>query len=440
MQTASDDLDRGWLPDGVTIELSPGYGKFFSNYLLLTDLARETRQLEPLADVLEQRTERLFDPYLAMMTPDWRTPAFQDNYMVEVPEFLRGALARFPGREDFRWAVTRGQEGREPKFQSVTLPYAGYLIIRSSWARDAHYLAFDAGPVGYRHAHQDKLSLVLYAFGRQILFDPGRRNGKEPYSTHLRDTFAHSTGLVDNRPQRRKWYQYPKPSAMPYLPLADFQSEITRDQVWASGDYMDHYGLPGALNNHSYPYGENSNFGEGWGKPASHFRQVLFVAPDLFVVQDHFIPNDGAVHTYEIRWHMDSVRVRTDAALRAVSEDAGQPNLGIIPLQTEGLRIETVSMGPEPELMGWKVLDTLHPATTVRHLQTGIGSRTFLTLLLPRRADEPADAVITAANDGRINVRLPGGRQYRIQPAGTPQDRLAVSDLESSRGKASNTR
>ena len=43
--------------------------------------------------------------------------------------------------------------------------------MRSGWETNANYLMCDAGPVGYRHAHQDKLNLVVWAYGRQILFD-----------------------------------------------------------------------------------------------------------------------------------------------------------------------------------------------------------------------------------------------------------------------------
>ena len=313
VQTALDDLEKGWLPDGFTIELTPGYGTFFSNYLLINQLAGQTGYASEALDRLVQKTERLYEPYLAMMTPDRNVPSWNDNESnLNVPELLAGALDYFPEREDFRWAATEGKEGVAPDFLSSVFPYAGYMVIRSGWGRDAHYMGFDAGPVGYRHAHQDKLGVVLWAYGRQILYDPGRQNydDEDPMQSYCMDTFSHSTGLVDNRPQRRRWYQNPSPGLMPYQALNDFQYELFPNSVWAAGGYTNDYGRAGSVGNDAYPYKTNSNFLSSWGRPASHYRQVAHAAPDIFVVQDFFVPNDSASHTYEIRWQLDTTNLQ----------------------------------------------------------------------------------------------------------------------------------
>lgn len=430
-ETAMTDVNRGWLPDGMSIEKSASYGSFFSNYYVMYDLARFVGRLDEFNFIsFPSLTERLFDAYLKLMTPDRRTPCLNDGGQAEVVNILSTGLEYFTNREDFRWIVSQGKEGTQPGFTSVAFPYAGYLVARSGWETNANYLMCDAGPVGYRHAHQDKLNLVVWAYGRQILFDspqPGESDDWT-YLNFLRDTFSHSTGLVDNRPQRRRWYSAPHPSQMPYQPLTDFAWEITETGAWAAGCFTNSYGRAGSMGNDSYPYKAGSNFYDGWGAPAGQFRQVAYIAPDIFVVQDWFVPNDTAGHTYEIRWQFNSTAVAV-SGFRAQSTDSGQPNLAVIPLQTNDLTVAAVSAQLTPEVMGWRLVSgNIMPATTLRHARTGIGSRGFLTLLLPLRKGATADAVTFQDQSGVIALRIGDGREYSIHPAAGPGERLLVED------------
>lgn len=271
---------------------------------------------------------------------------------------------------------------------------------------------------------------MVWAYGRQILFDspqPGESDDWT-YLNFLRDTFSHSTGLVDNRPQRRRWYSAPHPSQMPYQPLTDFAWEITETGAWAAGCFTNSYGRAGSMGNDSYPYKAGSNFYDGWGAPAGQFRQVAYIAPDIFVVQDWFVPNDTAGHTYEIRWQFNSTAVAV-SGFRAQSTDSGQPNLAVIPLQTNDLTVAAVSAQLTPEVMGWRLVSgNIMPATTLRHARTGIGSRGFLTLLLPLRKGATADAVTFQDQSGVIALRIGDGREYSIHPAAGPGERLLVED------------
>jgi len=432
VKVAMADLEKGWLPDGVSIELTPGYGQFFSNYLQIADLAREVGTSTPDLDKLVEKTERLYTPYLEIMTPDGKAPAFQDNKPVDVRELMKAAFERFPERQDFRWAATLGREGVAPEYLSKVFPYAGYLVIRSGWEWNANYLCFDAGPVGYRHAHQDKLSLVMWAYGRQILFDPGRNNYADtPHQNYCVDTFSHSTGLVDNRPQRRKWYQDPNPEHGPFSKADDFQYEINDGSVWASGIYSNAYGRSGSVGTDSYPYKEGGNFNDRWGHPAAQFRQVAYVAPDIFVVQDQFVPNDRSTHSYEIRWQLDSVSVKT-TGLQAATSERGKPNLAIIPLWTENLEIEAVSAQDKPEVMGWNVQEKSIASTTLRHMKKGKGRQSFLTLLLPLKPGQTADEDLRVERQaGNFILHIGDEREVEVIPAVDTKGRLTLKIKES---------
>ncbi len=423
-ETALADLDKGWLPDGMSIELTPGYGQFFSNYLKMHDLAREVGYETETSKKLVARCERLFDPFVRIMAPDRMTPAFNDNKPVNVPEFLKEAVARFPGRADFEWIVSKGRKGAPPETTSMAFPYAGYLVIRSGWQTNANYLCFDAGPLGYRHAHQDKLGLVLWAYGRQILFDPGREAYADtPHQQYCMDTFSHSTGLVDNRPQRRQWYKNPSPRNLPYRKAENFVYETEGSTVWGRGSYNGDYGRQGSVGTDSYPYKEGGNFNEDWCRPASHERQVAYLAPDIFVVQDRFVPNDSARHAYEIRWQLDSLKLSRQGTFVATG-DSGQPNLAVIPLDLQGLEPEMASAQDQPEILGWKVKGKSHPATTLRHLRSGKGEQRFLTLLLPLEPGESAVGISGKREaDGTFSLTLKDGRRLKVLPG----ERLVLS-------------
>lgn len=429
LDIALDDLNRGWMPDGVSIELSPGYGQFFRNYLAISDLSREVGISNPKLKELAEKTERLYVPYLQMMTPNGGTPAFNDNHSVDVPELMKVAIERFP-RDDFRWAATRGREGTCPEYLSVAFPYAGWLAIRSGWEWNANYLCFDAGPVGYRHAHQDKLSMVMWSYGRKILIDDGPNYDGSAFESYFRDTFAHSTGLVDNRPQRSMWYRDPSPEkTMPYQPRADFKVEIQSNYVWASGVYSNQYGRSGSVGAESYPYKKGGNFKSGLGYPAKHYRQIAYAAPDIFVVQDWFVPNDKLSHDYEIRWQLDSTDVQVEG-LRARTAELSKPNLAVIPMFGSGLKVDAVSAQKTPEFMGWAVSGKKYePITTLRHMTAGKGSQEFLTLLFPLKPGQAREEIKFDHQEGDLILSVDDGRRFKIIPAKDPDAVLNVQEL-----------
>ena len=428
VKIAVDDMLAGYLPDGSSIELSPGYHQFFSNYLHMARLAQATGRLqEDGLDRLTQRCEKPFEYYLRLLGPDGFLPAFNDNGPIRAADKLASALELFPDRTDFAWGASGGAKGTAPDYTSCFLPYAGAGAMRSGWTGTDHCLILDFGPVGYRHAHQDKLNLVLWAYGRQVLFDPGCGNYDDTADTrYCRDTFSHNTVLVDNRPQRRRWYQHPNPQRMPYRKLTDVQWESTDTHDVAVGVYNGAYGKPGPSD--SYPYKKGGDFLEGWGKPAVHHRQILFLKPDVFVVWDRLESLDGESHEYDLRWHLDTTRtVRDGETVR--SSDADQPNLEIVPLAAQPPDVRVTSAQREPELLGWHVLRKSRPATTIQHMRTGKTAE-FLTLLLPLQpgaAGRLRDVHRLADHAGGWQVTFQDGRQAELRAPSTTTAKLRAA-------------
>ena len=427
-ETALADLQRGYLPDGMGVELSPGYHNLFYNYTRICDLAGSVgRSDEAGIRALDERCERLFEPYVHLCAPDRTMPKYQDGGLVDVQERLQAAVQRYPGRGDFQWIATDGKQGKSPEFTSSMLPYAGYFAMRSGWGRAAHHLAFDAGPIGWKHCHADKLNMLLWSHGRLLIFDPGVGTyDDEPLANWARDTFAHNTVLVDNRPQRRRW-STPNPSQMPYQPVKDIRWQTTPTHDSAYGVYAGAYGIRGPSD--PYPYWDDSDYREGWVRPAVHHRRIHFLKPDIFVVADTLISQDGQPHAYDLRWQLLTTTCSVaEQSKVAVTRDEGQPNLAVVPLLTDGLRAKATSAQMEPEIMGWKYYTEPEPATTLQHLKSGPGTVQFVTLLLPLAAGQacPVRAVRASAN-GSITVSFTDGRTLTVLADPDPSEDLHVA-------------
>jgi len=420
-QVAADEMTRLYLPDGFGNELSPSYHQFFTNFWTLQEIADRVGRQSEVPENLYALSERPVDMYMRLMTPDRNVPRFNDSGSVDVPRFIGAALQHYPERADLRWISTDGREGSPPAETSCAFPHAGYFIMRSGWERDANYLAFDGGPPGNSHVHQDKLNVVLWAYGRELLYDIGAAAyDTSVWRRYSVDTHSHNTILVDGRPQRRRW-QTPNPSQMPYQPLEDVRWETGETRDFAAGIYEQAYGQPGMPE--FYPYKDREAFRAGWGRPASHERRVAYLKPEVFVVADILRPTDDATHRYEARWHLLTTQTTGPSATDVVlTADADQPNLAVVPLLRQGLAVRVVSAQMEPEVLGWNALgnDNNKPSTTVTHTIEGTGVRYLLTLLLPLRAGEgdpvqgvevrQRGAVVTFRDGRRLEVELAEGR------------------------------
>jgi hypothetical protein len=380
------ELETQFLPDGAQIELTTGYHQVaLGNVLKIPHTAKLMKRMDELPEDYVARAERAFGFNLKMMTPGRDLPHTNDAWSTNVPRSLREAFSLFPHRTDFQWVSTEGKEGTVPDFTSILLPYAGFAVMRSGWGRDANFLLFDGGPLGYGHYHQDKLQIVLHAYGREMLYDGGGGNYEaSKWRSFSTNTFSHNTVLVDGLPQKRgsrdRWDNVAKEP----LPMA-----------WQSGETFDYVAAT-----YDEAYGDEDN------RPVTHRREVLFVKPDIFVVVDHLAPNDAKEHRYEARWHVDSTTVKPGGVPGAfASTDEGKPNLAIVPLAVEGVECDAVSAQEEPELLGWLVRkngDHEH-TTTIRHRCAGTGPRKLVTLLLPLKPGESSPVRgVRATGDGWV--------------------------------------
>lgn len=392
------ELETQFLPDGAQIELTPGYHNVaLDNIMRIFEIARVVGRTSELPAGYIARAERAFAFNLLLMTPDRNLPRFNDSWPYGVGKRLAEAARLFPQRTDFAWVGSDGKQGAPPQEVSHAFPYAGYFVMRSGWDTGACYAVLDAGPLGYSHVHQDKGNLVLWAWGRELLFDSGGGSYEtSKFRTYATDTFGHNTVLVDNLPQRRQTKN--RAANVSKAPI-DAGWKTTPAFDFAQSVYEDGYGTE-------------------TDKIATHTRRILFVKGDVpfFVVSDVMAPSDSKDHTYQARWNLLTTATKTNEATRAVdTTDADKPNLVVVPLLS-GVEVRSVSAQTEPEVLGWHVRKDMDPqyvpATTVLHTKKGAGEQRLLTLLLPLKAGQanlvhavratgPASAEVTLT-DNRV--------------------------------------
>jgi hypothetical protein len=388
------ELNNQVYPDGVQIELASGYHHVsLNNFLELFKIARLNS--EPLPDDFLRRLEKMYDFDVFGAMPDRRLPGVQDGGYFDVRRALAEAAELFPARQDFRWYAANGKEGRPPSEQSHAFPYAGYFVMRSGWEPNARWLWFDGGPFGYGHQHEDKLSIIVAAYGKTFLLDPGNFTyERSKWRSYFIDSPSHNVVLVDGQPQRRRGQ--PREAYVVKEPLP---------HVWASEPGFDY--VEAAF---------EEDFGGSVKRGVSHRRSVLFVKPDFWVILDTLTAKDGNEHTYEALFHFDA-KVKTDG-LRLVTANTDEPTLTIAARPDPGMSLRIVE-GQEDPVQGWlpRSLSSVRPAPVGIYTLRGRTAQMLYVLApAPQGSGDPVKSVEPLGSDptaARINFA--DGRTYEVR-------------------------
>lgn len=192
-QRLEDAFSKQILPDGAQDELTPHYQDVVLGHALHALCHAKTR-VSPPASLLEQLRAPVH--YLRQtVTPDGLLVAFNDSD----PDRTKEVCKTLRLADSLLGAPTN-------PLGSECFPWAGVVVLREGPAAgtDERYLAFDAGPYGTNHQHEDKLGFWLSAFGRSFIVDPGRHlydDSPASFLSDLRSTAAHSTILIDGQGQ-----------------------------------------------------------------------------------------------------------------------------------------------------------------------------------------------------------------------------------------------
>ena len=363
------ELEIQILPDGFHNELSPDYFcVVYSCYMSMCMLAKNYGLEAELPTELLEKLKNAAKSAVKLSTPCFTMPRTNDCYTIETSRITGDAEKMFPECAEFKFVNSGRKAGTpiESETASCLLPYAGFCVMRNSWDADSAYLCFDVGPAGASgwHAHMDKLNIVLFKGKDELLFDDGGGHyEKSPMRIYGRSSFDHNVVIVDGMQQQRK-----EPACVKAPIDCGFVSNSRFD--YAFGVYDD-------------------GFGEEEKRLATHKREIRFCKPDFFVIVDTLKSRDGAVHSYEARFHADTVSVRQceDFKGGTLAVLSGEYDLLILPLD-EGAVTNTATEQKEPTYAGWYVGrndKNLHPATTVMRNIENCKDYTFINLLFPIR-------------------------------------------------------
>jgi hypothetical protein len=390
------ELDIQVYPDGAQIELTTGYHQVsLRNFVGLMKIAA-LNGIDMPADYLN-KLEGMYHYNLYASMPDGRLPGLNDGGMVAIRRSMEEGFEYFPHRTDFQWAATGGAKGDMPKKTSYAFPYAGQFAMRSGWDVDDRYLLMDAGPFGYGHQHEDKLSIVLCAYGKVHVIDPGNyAYDSSQWRRYIISTYAHNTILVDEQPQNRR--RLPRDTYVVKEPLPN---------KWISRGDCDYC---------------VSVYDEGYGREGdetvSHKRRVFFVKPDYWIVTDTMTPSDDAEHKYESMFHLEAAAARVDEETNKVeTENPDASNLAIIPPKDDDLMVEIISGQEEPVVQGWMPAGgyKVRPIPTPIFTKTGAGTTWFVYVFypVPRGQELPitsVEPIEVKSDDGTY----PDARSIRI--------------------------
>ncbi len=401
------ELDSQVYPDGMQVELTSSYHQVTMGHLSAPLVLAERNGLV-LPEGYLPKLERMHNANLYAAMPDGRLPALGDGGRTNVRRHLKEGAAIFPDRPDFAWIATEGAEGTRPLGNSYAFSHSGYLVMRSGWDPGDLYALLDVGPSGLWHQHEDRLSFVAYAYGRQHIVDSGSYSYDDSvWRKHLVSTFAHNTVIVDGEGQHIRGTKETDEDYILSEPLAHIWiSETGFD--YASGFYDEGYG----------PRNDRT---------VTHRRRMLFVKPvagsaGYWIVSDLLIPSDETQHHYETLFHLDVApdEVKMDPmSLRAVTRTSFGSTFAVWPVPMEGLAGEILAGQREPVLRGWqRGRGTAVPLPVVSYTFRATGTARSLYVLypIPEGSVLPIDVVeATSARDAvAARVVFTNGRVHHI--------------------------
>ncbi|NLP83018.1 hypothetical protein HF576_04100 [Microbacterium sp. CFH 90308] len=237
-----------------------------------------------LPRALVQAADWIADVLFATRQPDLEAALIGDTPNVDAGARAIRATGVRNAWSDFTWVGSGRTHGTTPTLGSTLYPIS-FAVQRSGWDAEARYLLINNHNSSYTasHRHPDDLSLVMAAYGRPLIVDPGVGDySATPTNDWMRRTTeAHNTIEVDRKPQA---------------------AGVTRAMsLWRSNAGLDVYR------------------GQAMGyQPVAHDRVVYFVKPGFWVVSDD-LTGDTAAHDYRQLWHFPGDPVLVDAATKVAT-------------------------------------------------------------------------------------------------------------------------
>ena len=384
-------LQTQFLPDGVQWELSTSYHMICYQRLTEATSLCESAGIAVPPDITDWR-RRILTVAARYLLPNGEVANFNDGSREGTADaigrpddtFVSIILREGPGlgAEEALALATHGRQGRLAPPFSHAMPYAGHFILRDGLARASMALAFDAGPLGMGHAHEDALTITLACYGKTLLADLGSGAYDErcPMRRYSISTAAHSTICVDGQPQASAAF----PDTWRRQTPLEGQHCFGERVQFATGCYRLGYGEKGSIR-------------------VEHRRAVLFVNRAFVVVIDYL--HGTGEHLIESRFVLDALPyAETATGLRTTT---GTGDLDI-QLAFPGDVEKEVACGQETPFAGWVIrgLYGQAPSPRLTFLATQRLPACWVTLLTPFREIAGIPRVETEASGEEIRIRM----------------------------------
>jgi hypothetical protein len=368
------------LEDGVHIEEAPGYHfgciLWFAEPMILAEINNIK-----FSDEYEAGIKKMLNFGIHITRPDNSVAPFADswpheylNYFVLADHLFGKQASPFQGTQDSSmfWLLGGNLQKNEVAIEySLTAEFlkSYFFTMRSSWAKDALYLAIHNGGNPLGHSHADNLSIDVSAYGEPIIVEPG---GFDYQETSMRKYFkssaARSTIVLDKNSMieyinRWKWGRAPI--------------------VWTSGLSQDGNII-------------SVTCGHDGFAPVMCERQVMFIGNRFWVIDDKIIGLNKK-NIVDIYFHF----CRTDVELNRSGLIGA-----IIPITGDrpSMVIEQINGGSIPHIE-----DTWYSTTygvkkeskKLRLTTTGhIGELNSRIIMIPFKAGKSQDYQINNSNKG----------------------------------------
>lgn len=204
IETISESMKGQVYPDGTQTELTSHYHNVaMMNFVLFKEICDNANQTLP--DFFNQTIENMYSYIAHAVRPDGNRILNNDGDKGSDRELILEGAKTY-NKSEWQYMATNGKSGTEPKDgPSLFYPWAGHLISRNGYDKDAHWSFFDVGPWGSGHQHNDRLHLSISAFGRDLLVDAGRfaYTGEvaDKFRPYAKGTQGHNSVLIDGKGQ-----------------------------------------------------------------------------------------------------------------------------------------------------------------------------------------------------------------------------------------------
>lgn len=219
-------------------------------------------------------------------------------------------MGEWLGVPEFLYIGSQGEEGVEPDYTSAIYNFRKFMIMRSAWNKDAHYMYTSVSSSPYSHNHYDDLNIIVAAYGSYLLIDPGfyTLENNDLHGRALKSSLSHNTISINGYSTKK----YTAPHLTGDAALA--QDGVKGD--FELVEFNDHYNFVREVteNNKSIQYKSDFYSTDPESTPPpfepgmDSARNILFLRPNFWIVSDYMKPVDpdgpnGDGNTYYQYWH-----------------------------------------------------------------------------------------------------------------------------------------